>query len=46
MTIFLNNIKNQYKLCIEQILSGGFTLVSRERLENLYNQCTQFNNTN
>ena len=45
MTTFLNNIKNQYKLFIEKILSGGFTLVSRERLENLYNQCKKFNNT-
>ena len=46
MTHFLNSIKNYYKLFTEQILSGGFTLVSRERLENLYNQCKKFNNTN
>ena len=46
MTIFLNSIKNYYKLFIEQILSGGVTLVSKERLENLYNQCKKFNNTN
>jgi predicted O-methyltransferase YrrM len=46
MTIFLNNSKNSYKLFTEQILSGRFTLVSRERLENLYKQCKKFNNTN
>jgi hypothetical protein len=46
MTTFLNNIKNYYKLFIEQIISKGFTLVSRERLQNLYNQCKKFNNTN
>ena len=46
MTIFLNNIKNKYKLFIDKILSSGFTMVSRERLENVYNQCKKFNNTN
>ena len=46
MTIFLNGIKNKHKLFIDQILSGGFTMVSKERLENLYNQCKKFNNTN
>ena len=46
MTIFLNNLKNKYKLFTEKILSGGFTLVSRERLENLYNQCSKFKYTN
>jgi len=46
MTIFLNNIKDYYKLFIEQILSNGFTLVSKERLTNLYNQCSKFKNTN
>jgi O-methyltransferase len=45
MTIFLNNIKNYYKLFIEKILSSRFTLVSKERLQNLYNQCKKFNNT-
>jgi O-methyltransferase len=45
MTIFLNNMKDYYKIFIEQILSNGFTLVSNERLQNLYNQCKKFNNT-
>ena len=46
MTIFLNSLKNQYKLFIDKILSNDCTLVSRERLENLYIQCKQFINTN
>jgi predicted O-methyltransferase YrrM len=46
MIIFLNNLKDYYKLFIEQILSNGFTLVSKERLTNLYNQCLKFKNTN
>lgn len=46
MTIFLNNIKDLYKQFINNLLSGGFTLVSRERLENLYSQCSKFKNTN
>jgi O-methyltransferase len=46
MTNFLNSIKNKYKIFIERILSGGFTLVSRERLENLYKQCSKFKDTN
>ncbi len=45
MTMFLNNIKNYYKLFTEKILSERFTLVSKERLENLYNQCKKFTNT-
>ena len=45
MTIFLNNLKNLYKLFIKNIISNGFTLVSSERLENLYNQCSKFKNT-
>lgn len=45
MTIFLNNLKNQCKLFIEQLISNGFTLVSRERLENLYTQCKKFKET-
>ena len=43
MTIFLNNLKDYYKLFIGQIISNGFTLVSNERLQNLYNQCKKFN---
>ena len=39
MNDFLNSLKHKYKLFIEEILSNGFTLVSRERLENIYNQC-------
>lgn len=46
MTIFLNSLKNQHKIFIEQIISNNFTLVSRERLENLYSQCSKFKNTN
>ena len=46
MTVFLNNLKNQHQLFIKQILSNHFTLVSRERLENLYNQCSKFKDTN
>ena len=46
MTRFLNELKNKYKLFIEQICLNGFTMVSRMRLENLYNQCKKFNNTN
>lgn len=47
MTRFLNSIKDyNNKLFIEQICSNYFTMVSRERLENLYNQCKKFNNTN
>lgn len=46
MTIFLNNIKDLYNQFINNLLSGGFTLVSRERLENLYSQCSKFKNTN
>jgi hypothetical protein len=45
MTIFLNNIKNQYKIFIDQIQSNGCTMVSIERLENLYSQCSKFKNT-
>jgi lipopolysaccharide biosynthesis glycosyltransferase len=45
MTIFLNSMKDSYKLFIEQIISNGFTLVSRERLTNLYNQCSKFKYT-
>jgi predicted O-methyltransferase YrrM len=58
MIVFLNELKNKLfieqilsnelknKLFIEQILSNGFTLVGKERLENLYNQCKKYNNTN
>jgi hypothetical protein len=46
MTIFLNSLKNKHKIFIEQIISNGFTLVSRERLENIYSQCSKFKNTN
>jgi predicted O-methyltransferase YrrM len=46
MTTFLNNLKNPHQLFIKQILSNHFTLVSRERLENLYNQCSKFKDTN
>jgi lipopolysaccharide biosynthesis glycosyltransferase len=46
MTIFLNSLKIQHKIFIEQIISNNFTLVSRERLENLYRQCSKFKNTN
>ena len=46
MSNFLNNIKNYYKLFIEQIISNGFTMVSHERLTNLYNQCSIFKYTN
>ena len=42
MTVFLNKLNNKL---IEQIMSSRFTLVSRERLENIYNQCKKFNNT-
>ena len=45
MTKFLNNMKNYYKVFINNIISDNLTLVSRERLENLYNQCIKFNNT-
>ena len=50
MTNFFNSFKAQYKnkckLFIESIVSNGFTLVSKERLENLYNQCKKFITTN
>ena len=46
MTIFLNNIKNKKQSLIEQIISNRFSMVGYERLENLYNQCKKFNNTN
>jgi hypothetical protein len=46
MTIFFNSLKNQYRLFIEKILSGSFTLVNRERLINLYNQCSKFKYSN
>jgi lipopolysaccharide biosynthesis glycosyltransferase/predicted O-methyltransferase YrrM len=46
MTIFLNSLKNYSNLFIELILSKKFTLVSKERLENLYSQCKKFKNTN
>ena len=46
MNIFLSNIKNKSKLFIEKILSNGFTLVSNERLKNLYAQCSKFKYTN
>jgi predicted O-methyltransferase YrrM len=47
MARFLNSIKDyNNKLFIQQICSNYFTMVSRERLENLYNQCKKFNNTN
>ena len=46
MTIFLNSLKNKNTLFIEQILSNRFTLVTSKRLENLYNQCKKYNNTN
>lgn len=46
MTNFLNKIKNPYKDFANQIVSNGFTLASQERLENLYNQCKKFSNTN
>ncbi len=46
MTVFLNNMKTRYKIFIEQIIIKGTTLVGRERLLNLYNQCKKFNNTN
>ena len=45
MTIFLDGLKNQYQSVIETILSNGMTLVSKERLQNLYNQCLKFKNT-
>jgi hypothetical protein len=48
MTCFLNNIKkySNPNLFINSILSNGFTLVSKERLINLYNQCSKFKDTN
>ena len=47
MTIFSRNIKqNKYIIFLEKILSNGFTMVSRDRLENLYNQCSKFKYTN
>jgi lipopolysaccharide biosynthesis glycosyltransferase len=46
MTIFLNSLKNKHKIFIEQIISNSFTLVSRERLENIYSQCSKFKDTN
>ena len=49
MTIFLNSLKDYYNNCdlfINRILSNKFSMVSRERLENLYSQCSKFKNTN
>jgi hypothetical protein len=46
MTSFLNGLNSKYKLFIEKIISNAFTLVSKERLENTYNQCKKFENTN
>jgi lipopolysaccharide biosynthesis glycosyltransferase len=46
MEKFLNSIKNKYNLFIEQILSNRVTLVSKERLQNIYAQCNKFKNTN
>ena len=49
MTIFLNNIKEytlKPNLFINRIISNGFTLVSNERLKNLYGQCSKFKSTN
>jgi len=47
MTIFMNNIKkyNNPELFINNILSNNFTLISKERLQNLYNKCSIFKNT-
>jgi FkbM family methyltransferase len=42
-TVNKNKTKNEF---IEKILTNKFTLLSRERLENCYNQCKKFNNTN
>lgn len=44
MNNFLYNIKNRHHIIIKKILNH-FTLVSKERLENLYNQCKKFSNT-
>ena len=49
MTIFLNNIKEytlKPNLFINRIISNGFTLVSNQRLKNLYGQCSKFKSTN
>ena len=47
MTIFLNSMKEHYnQSIIYSIMSNRFTMVSEERLTNLYNQCKKFNNTN
>ena len=47
MTKFLSNIKDYYnpELFINRILTNGLTLVSRERLKNLYEKCCIFKNT-
>ena len=45
MTIFLNSLKNQCQLFIQKILLNSVTLVTSERLENLFNQCSKFKNT-
>ena len=37
-------MKSKYFLC-DQILSNRFTMVSKERLTNLYNQCEKFRNS-
>jgi len=52
MTTFLKNLKDLKDLTtnpdlfINRIKSNGFTLVSNERLKNLYNQCLKFKSTN
>jgi len=50
MNNFLNNskkiYKKKYEFIKESILTNGFTMVSSERLENVYNQCKRFNDTN
>jgi lipopolysaccharide biosynthesis glycosyltransferase/predicted O-methyltransferase YrrM len=46
MIVFLNSMKEYYKVFINNINSNGFTLVSKERLTNLYNQCLKFKDTN
>jgi O-methyltransferase len=47
MTKFLSSIKDYYnpELFINRILTNGLTLVSRERLKNLYEKCCIFKNT-
>jgi hypothetical protein len=47
MTHFLNSIKDYNKnTFVDKIVLNNLTLVSRDRLQNLYNQCLLFNTTN